>query len=91
VVTIRPLALQHAPAVYAAVDSSRPELACWMVWYQPTSAPTVAAEWVRHSSPAQAAAHARVVRRLTQRNAIRRRVRTCLATFDAPLDRYLTE
>lgn len=48
-VTIRPLALHDAPAVYAAVDGSRPELARWMPWYQPTYAPNDAAEWVMRS------------------------------------------
>jgi ribosomal-protein-serine acetyltransferase len=49
VVTIRPLKLQDAPAVYAAVDSSRPEFARWMVWYQSTYSLADAAEWVRRS------------------------------------------
>jgi RimJ/RimL family protein N-acetyltransferase len=49
VATIRALTLQDAAAVYAAVDSSRPEFAKWMVWYQPSYAPEDAAEWVRRS------------------------------------------
>ena len=48
-VTIRPLMLQDASAVYAAVDSSRPEMARWMVWYVPTYSPADANEWVRRS------------------------------------------
>lgn len=47
--TIRPLTLQDAAAVYAAVDSSRSEFAKWMMWYQPSYAPEDAAEWVRRS------------------------------------------
>jgi RimJ/RimL family protein N-acetyltransferase len=48
-ITIRPLKLQDANAVYSAIDSSRPEIARWMVWYQPTYSPADAAEWVRRS------------------------------------------
>lgn len=47
--TIRPFTSDAAAAVYAAVDSSRPEFAKWMVWYQPTYSPKDAIEWVRRS------------------------------------------
>jgi RimJ/RimL family protein N-acetyltransferase len=47
--TIRPLVLNDATGVYAAVDRSRPELARWMVWYQPGYAAADAAEWVQRS------------------------------------------
>ena len=48
-IQIRPLASTDAPAVFAAVDSSRPALARWMPWYDPTYSLADATAWVDRS------------------------------------------
>lgn len=47
--TIRPIELDDAPAVYAAVDASRDALARWMGWCHPGYSLADATAWVERS------------------------------------------
>ena len=54
-ISLRPLVLHDAPAVYQALDSSRDALRRWMGWYRDEYDLSDAEHWVRHTVESAAA------------------------------------
>jgi ribosomal-protein-serine acetyltransferase len=59
VITLRPIAVEDAPAVFAAVDGSRAALRRWMSWYRDDYDLRVAERWITDSVAAAEAGTAR--------------------------------